>query len=53
MPLLVGKEVGPTGYGTMSTILSPSTFGHCELRVLTKLYRNDMEQPATIGRSVL
>lgn len=55
MPTLVGKEVGHTGYGTMSTIHFLSTNTRCALGNIqaNSSPRNDMEQPAPGAGSVL
>lgn len=51
MPSLLGKEVGPIGYGTMSTIppANTTTGGHYANHQI----RNDLERAASIPRGVL
>jgi hypothetical protein len=49
MPSLIGKEVGPIGYGTMSAIpLNAAIREYCANKI-----RNDLERGASLRRGVL
>lgn len=53
MPTLVGKEIGPTGYGTMRTFFCFVNGSSRQPTLLTIDLRHDLERPATRAGGVL